>query len=125
MNTHFRDNQITSLYISDGQKLIHSSNNVMQFQIDQQEMEGELNCSYPLKSVIKSLEVPETLNLIMKTKEVIDRKDLLSGVNPILSWLIKTLVSRPVYIGLEAECHLTVSNQNIRGIGIIELMHFR
>ena len=125
MNTHFKDNQITSLYISDGKKLIHSSNNAVKFHIEQQKMEQELNCSYPIKSVIRSIDSPETLTLVIDTKEVIDRKDLLSGVNPILSWLIKTLVSRPAYIGLEAECYLTHAGQNIRGTGIIELMLFR
>jgi hypothetical protein len=125
MNTHFRYNQINSLYISAGKKLIHSSNNVMQFHIDQQKMDGELNCLYPAKSIIRSLKTPETFNLVLKTKEVIDRKDLLAGVNPILSCLIKTLVSRPAYIGLEAECHLTHDDQNIRGIGIFESMLFR
>jgi hypothetical protein len=125
MNTQFRNNQISSLYFSDGNKLLHSSNNFLQFFIKSQKMNRELKCLYPDKSIIKLSEEPETLNLVLRTKEVIDRRDLLTGVNPILRLLIKTLVSKPAYIGLMAECNLTHGNQNISGMGIFETMIFR
>ncbi len=115
MNTHFRNNQISSFYMATGKELIHSSNNQVQVQIVEQRLDRKLKCSYPLKSVIRSLTEPRTFHLVLKTREVLDRKDLLAGVNPFLSYLIKKLVSRPVYLGLDAACDLTKNDQNIRG----------
>jgi hypothetical protein len=125
MNTHIRNNQITSLYISARKKLIHSSNNATQFHINRQKMEPELKCLYPMKLTIKSSTGREIIRLVMKTREIIDRKDLLAEVNPVLRFLIQSLLSRPAYIGVEAECHLIHDNQNIHGFGIIESMLFR
>jgi len=125
MNTHFRNNQISSFYISTGKELIHSSNNAVQVQIVEQKLDRKLKCSYPVKSLIRSLKEPRTFQLVLKTREVLDRKDLLAGVNPFLGFLIKTLVSRPAYLGLKADCHLIKNDQNIHGTGIFELMLFR
>jgi len=125
MDTHLRKNQISSLYISVGEKVIHSSNNIANFNIDQQKRDKELHCLYPVKSYISTLNAPKPFNLILRTREVIDRKDLLEGVNPMLRFLINKLVSRPAYIGLETECEMTHAGQIISGTGILELMLFR
>ena len=65
------------------------------------------------------------MNLVVNTIAIMDRKDLLAGVNPAISFLIKTLLSRPAYIGLEAECHLTHGDHTIHGYGMMEYMLFR
>jgi hypothetical protein len=125
MNTHFRYNRLTSLYIAADKDLIHSSNNIAQFHIAQQKMDNALNCPYPVKSIISVLHAPETLRFTLTTQEVIDRKDLLAGVNPIISYLIKSLIARPAYIGLEVACDLVHADQHIHGTGVLEFMFFR
>jgi hypothetical protein len=56
---------------------------------------------------------------------LIIRRDLLAAVNPIARYLIKTFVSRPVYIGMEVEYNFTHTDQSFSGTDILEMMLFR
>ena len=125
MNTHFSQNQLTSLYIAEGKNLIHSSNNSARFHIDRKKNDTILQCSYPEEAVIKTTKASGRHTIILKTREVIDRKDLLEGIHPIISFLIKLLVAKPAYIGLEVTCDLLQAGQTLHGRGIFEFMLFR
>jgi hypothetical protein len=125
MSTYFKNYQISSLYISEGKKLIHSSNNLIQLQIDRQTTDHRFKCTYPSKITISHPHQQEKINLTLIIKEMIDYKDLLTGVNPLMAFLIRTFVSRPHYLSFKTDCHLTHNEKSIRGTGIIEKMIFR
>ncbi len=125
MSTTFRKNQIRSLYISDGGKLIHSSNNLILFHIDQHIVDERLKYTYPSKMTISSWHQPDKFSFTLTTKEMIDYRDLLSGVNPLIAFMIRTFVSKPYYLSLKTDFHLTYDQKSIRGSGIIEKMVFR
>jgi hypothetical protein len=125
MKTNFRNNQLRSLYISDSKHLIHSSNNMIQFRIDQHTVNDQLKYNYPSKATITSLHKPAGYHLTLTTKEVIDTKDLLSGVNPLIAYVIKTFLSKPYYLSLKTDCHLAYQDHTIRASGILEKMVFR
>ena len=125
MSTTFGKNQIRSLYISDGGKLIHSSNNLILCHIDQYIVDDRFKYTYPKKMTVSSWHQPDKFSLTLKTKEMIDYKDLLDGVNPLITFLIRTFVSKPYYLSLKTDFHLTYDQKSIRGSGIIEKMVFR
>jgi hypothetical protein len=125
MSTTFRQNQIRSLYISDGKQLIHSSNNLIQFHIEQHKVDDRHKYTYPSKMTLSPWHKPDKFNLTLIPKEMIDYKDLLSEVNPLIAFLIRTFVSKPYYLSLKTDCLLTYDRQSIQGSGIIEKMVFR
>jgi hypothetical protein len=61
----------------------------------------------------------------LNSKEVIEKRDLLKGINPFIGYLIKALVSRPSYYGILAESTLNIADEEIKGIAMYELMTFR
>jgi hypothetical protein len=125
MSTTFRKNQIRSLYISDRKKLIHSSNNLMLFHINQHTVNDRLKYTYPKKMTISSWHQPDKFGFTLISKEMIDYTDLLDGVNPLIAFFIRTFVSKPYYLSLKTDFHLTYDQKSIRGSGIIEKMVFR
>ena len=57
--------------------------------------------------------------------KILDRKDLLEGVNPALKFLIKKLIAKPVYYGILSKVRLNIKNNNLEGSGNFESMVFR
>ena len=63
--------------------------------------------------------------MILSSKEILDKRDLLEGVNPFIRWLIKLLVSKPAYYGNLADSTINMADEKIRGMALYELMSFR
>jgi hypothetical protein len=46
-------------------------------------------------------------------------------VNPLIAWLVKSLIARPAYYGIYSTAILETPNQKLEGFGNYELMLFR
>jgi hypothetical protein len=125
METHLRKHPITSLMIANQDTIIHSSNNLIEVFADEVKKDGEIKTFYPSSITIRSVEEGNPFQMTLRSKEIIDKRDLLEGVNPIIGWLIKLLVSRPAYYGILADSTIKIADKEIRGMGVYELMSLR
>ncbi len=125
MKTFFKKHSIRSLMIARENKIVHSSNNLINVSEDRLTIDEEIKTFYPSRITVSSFEEDNPFQMLLQTKEVIEKRDLLEGVNPFLSWLIKLLVSRPAYYGILAESTVSIADERIKGMAIYEIMHFR
>ncbi len=125
METYLKKHPIKSLMIAEGNNIIHSSNNLIEVMTNKFEKDEELKTFYPSRITVRSIEENNSFQMILNAKEIIDKRDLLEGINPFIKWLIKLVVSRPAYFGILAESAIKIADKEIKGTGMYELMSFR
>jgi hypothetical protein len=125
MDTYVMRHPIKSVMIAKQDKIIHSSNNLIEVFADELKKDEQIKTLYPSRITIKSVEESNPFQMILKSKEIIDKRDLLEGVNPFIKWLIKLLVSKPAYYGILAESTINIADEEIRGMALYEVMSFR
>lgn len=125
MDTYLMRHPIRSVMIAREDTIIHSSGDLIEISADEVRKDDEIKTSYPSTITIKSVEEDNPFQMALKSKEIVDKRDLLEGVNPLLKWLIKVLVSKPAYYGILAESTLNIAGEEIKGVGLYEVMSFR
>lgn len=125
METYFKERSVRSFMLAKDNTIIHSSNDLIEVSLGGFRKDEEIKASYPSEIAIRSAEEKSPFQVILKAKELIDRRDLLEGVNPLMKWLIKHLVSRPAYFGILADATVTVAGEEMKGMAIYESMVFR
>lgn len=125
MDTYLMGHSIKSFMLAKEDKIILSSNNLIEILANELKEDEEIKTSCPSRITIRSIEENNPFQMILNSKEVIERRDLLEGINPFVKWLIKLLVSRPAYYGILAEATLNIADEEIKGMAIYELMSFR
>ena len=125
MDTSLKEKSIRSLMIAKGNDITHSSNNLIEVSVDKFQKDNHLKSSYPSQVIVTSLSKSNPFKMTLKSKEIIDLRDLLEEVPSILSWFIKLLISKPTYYGLLADTRIQVDHEEIRGFSLYEVMSFR
>jgi len=125
MDTFFRNASLRSLLLAKGDTIIHSSNNLISVTVSAKIHDKILKVAYPSRISVKSIGEKFQVKLTIQSIKVVDRKDLLQGIHPLFTWLIKKIVAKPVYFGLFAQIKGKIAEQNISGTGIYEFMRFR
>ena len=125
MDTYCHGEQIKSLVVAKGNNVIHCSNGSIDVSVSDIKKDGQLNTSYPTKVTIRSIVENEPFQMILRSKELTDKRDLLEDINPIARWLIRLFVSKPAYFGLLADATMKLANDEIKGIALYEMMYFR
>lgn len=125
MDTYVMRHRIKSVMIAKEDTIIHSSNNLIEVFADEFKKDEEIETLYPSRITINSLEENNPFQMILRSKEILDKRDLLEGVNPFIRWLIKLLVSKPAYYGNLADSTINMADEKIRGMALYELMSFR
>ena len=125
MDTHLKSHRLTSLMVARGNTIIHSSNNLTEVCAEEFREDREMKTSYPSRIMIRSVDKNKPFQMILNAKEIIDKQDLLEGTHPFIQWLIKLLVSRPVYYGISAESTVTLADKVSKGRALYEFMVFR
>ena len=120
-----KTNRIISFMVAENKKIIHSSNNIIDCQVMATGYDHSLKVKYPASISIRLDTADLPLQATFNFDGVMDRKDLLEGINPVLRWLIKRMVARPVYHGLRARVRLNLSDHSWDGFGNYESMMFR
>ena len=120
-----KTNRIFSLMVAEGNDIIHSSNNRIDCRVTATRFDNFLKAKFPGTISISLDETDLPLQVTFNFDGIMDRKDLLEGMNPVLMWLIKRLVARPVYHGLLARVKLNISGHTWDGYGNYESMIFR
>ena len=125
MDTNVMGHPIKSLMIAKQDKIIHSSNNLIEVFADEMKKDDQIKTLYLSRITIKSVEENNPFQMILKSKEIIDKRDLLEGVNPFIKWLLKLLVAKPAYYGILAESTINIAEEEISGMALYEVMSFR
>lgn len=125
MDTHLRKGRTLSLMVADKDTIIHSSNNLIDCFISLSAYDNILKVEYPKSLSIRSLNDLFSFKAEFVSDRILDRKDLLEGLNPPLKFIIKQLVAKPAYHGILARVKLEMKNLNLVGTGNFESMVFR
>ncbi|MBN1388738.1 MAG: hypothetical protein JW965_09845 [Bacteroidales bacterium] len=124
MDTMFRTNSILSLMVAEKGKIIYSSNNLIDCMVSSYGYDAILKTPYPESLFIKSVDSRFPFSAELEFDKILDSKDLLEGVGPVLKFLIKKLVAKPVYHGILARCRVEIENTTLEGTGNFESMIF-
>ena len=125
METWMSGVRLKSIKVLEHDKIVYSADKNLTITFSKETLHAHLRSKYPSQIIIQSNDKDFPLELILNCEELIDSKDLLKGVKPIISWLIKCLVARPAYYGIRSTAILETPNQKLEGFGIYELMLFR
>ncbi|MFC1585931.1 hypothetical protein ACFL5V_10325 [Fibrobacterota bacterium] len=125
MEIRFKTHALKSLMVAEGGQIVHSSNNAADIRAEEMKDDAQLKTSYPGRLRVSSTDHGFPFQALLESVEVVDRRDLLTGVPGLLKWLIKLLVSKPSYHGMLAEATVKIGDQEIKGSGIYEVMVFR
>lgn len=125
MDTHFRTNALRSIMIARDNKIIHSSNNLIDVYAGKRETDNMIKAEFPGQITILLNDDSAPCKVLLRTKRIIDKKDLLEGVLSPLKWFINHFISRPVYFGIFADAVLEIDKKKFEGFGNYEIMVFR
>jgi hypothetical protein len=125
MEIWMKGERVNSIMVAEKDKIVFSTDKNLTFLVDEEILYAPLKRTYASQINIKSNNDEFPLKLILSCEELIDSKDLLKGVNPLIAWLIKRMVARPAYFGIKSSATLEIPNQNLAGFGNYEIMLFR
>jgi hypothetical protein len=118
-------NRTLSLMVAEQNKIIYSSNNLIDCSVKSSGFDKDVKAAYPAALRIISLDEQFPFQADFDFDKILDKKDLLDGVNPLLKFLIKKLVAKPVYHGVLSRVRLNIKDSNPEGSGNFESMVFR
>jgi hypothetical protein len=118
-------NRTRSLMVAEQDNIIHSSNNLIDCSVISFGFDKDVKTAYPSALRIISLDEHFPFQADFDFDKILDKKDLLEGVNPLLKFFINKLVARPVYHGVLSRVRLNIKNSNPEGSGNFESMVFR
>jgi len=125
MDIHCRSKRTLSLLVAEDNKIIHNANNAMDCSVVSYGYDPVLAAKYPASIMIKSTDADFHFQAEFEFDKILDRKDLLEGVNPVFRYLIKRWVAKPQYHGILARVRLQVKDSELEGYGNFESMVFR
>ncbi len=125
MDTFSRLSRISSFLIMKNNKIVHSSNNQIESKAVSFANDDKLNTLYPQALEIDFFTEDWPVKIRFEFDKLLDNKDLIAEVNPVLRWLIKKTIARPAYHGVLAKVNLFLEDKKIEGIGNFESMIFR
>jgi len=116
---------LKSIMISEHDKIVFSADENLTITINKEILCEPLKSKYPSQITIQTNNEDFPLELLFNCEELIESKDLLSGVNPLIAWLIKSFIAKPAYYGIWSTAVLETPDQKLEGFGNYELMLFR
>jgi hypothetical protein len=120
-----RASRILPMMLAENNRIIHSSNNLIDCSLKSTCFDNLLKVNYPGSLKIKSLDAYFPIEAEFESEKVTDRKDLLEGINPVMKFIINKLVARPAYHGVFARVIVKVKDEQLTGSGNFESMVFR
>ncbi len=125
METWMSGVRVKSIMVSEHDIIVYSTDKNLTITVNKEILFAPLKSKYPSQITIQINNEDFPLKLVLNCEELIESKDLLRGVNPLIAWLVKSLVARPAYYGIYSTAILETPDQKIVGFGIYELMLFR
>jgi hypothetical protein len=117
--------RVKSVMVSEHDKIVYGTDKNLTIAVNKEILYTPLKSKYPSQITIQITDKDFPFELVLNCEELIESKDLLKGVNPLIAWLVKSLVARPAYYGIYSTAILETPNQKLEGFGIYELMLLR
>jgi len=117
--------RLKSIMVAEQSKIVYNSYEDLTIEVNKEEHYAPLKSKYPSQITIQINNEGFPLRLVLNSKELIESKDLLGGVNPFIAWLAKKFVAKPAYYGISSTALLETPNKRLVGYGNYELMLFR
>lgn len=125
MDIHLKKSRSQSIMVAEDNRIIYSSDFMTDCSVIKYELDQTLKVEFPESIIIKLLDEHFPFKAVFEFKKILDRKDLLDGVNPVLKYLIKKLITRPAYHGIQVKVRAEINNKLFEGSGNFESMVFR
>jgi hypothetical protein len=125
MDTCFRTHNLQTCLLAIGNTVVHSSNNLVEVTPEAFTHDAALHTTYPTRMTVALPDAVCPLRMVLKAQAVLDRRDLLEGLHPILKWCIRGLISQPSYHGLLADATGHLGGEEIHGKALYEAMYVR
>jgi len=125
METWMSGVSVKSIMVSEHDKIVYCTDKNITIKVDKEILHAPLKSKYPSQITLQINNEDFPFELVLNCQELIESKDLLKGVNPLIAWLVKGLVARPAYYGIYSTAILETPNQKLEGFGIYEFMLFR
>jgi len=114
-----------SIMVMEHEKIVYDTDKDLTITVNEEKTYAPLKSRYPSRITIKINSADFPLELALNCEELVESKDLLKGVNPFFACLIKSIVARPAYYGINSRARLGVQNMKLTGSGNYEIMLFR
>jgi hypothetical protein len=125
MEIWMRGKSVKSIMVAEHDRIVFSTDKDLTIIVHEEILYKPLKSKYPAQISIQINNEDFPFELVLKCEELIDKKDLLQGVNPVIAWMVKNLVARPAYYGIRSTVTLETPDQKHVGFGNYELMLFR
>ncbi|MFO7934686.1 MAG: hypothetical protein R6U78_11455 [Bacteroidales bacterium] len=125
MDTRCRTHPTRSVMVAEDSRIIYSANNLVDCSVVSTGYDDHLRVKYPSSLLLRSTDEQFHFEAFFEYERMLDRKDLLEDVNPVLKFLIKKMVTRPAYQGILAGVSLKLNGRKMKGYGNYESMVFR
>lgn len=125
MDIYFKNIRSQALMVAENDRIIYSTDSQVDFSFERYGYDPILKVDFPSVITIKSTDENFLLNASFEFEKILDRKDLLDGIDPVLKFLIKKLITRPAYHGILAKVRAEINNTVFEGPGNFESMVFR
>jgi hypothetical protein len=125
METWMSKVRIKAIMVSENDKIVYQTDKNITITVDDEILCESLKSKYPSQITVRIDDEGFPLKLVLTCKELTESKDLLKGVNPLISWLVKSFVAKPAYYGIISSAMLETQNQKLEGFGSYESMFIR
>ena len=124
-DVYFKNSQSRAILVAENNKITKYLYSLAECSVKESGYDQTLRTEYPKSLNIRSLEEGFPFKAEFEFEKILDKKDLLEGVNPFLKYLIKTLVAKPSYYGIFCKVRFEIDNTCLDGYGNFESMVFR
>ena len=124
-DVHFRHSRSQAIMVAENNKIINCLYSLADCSVKENGYDQTLQTEYPKSFIIRSLDEHFPFKAEFEFEKILDHKDLLEGVNPVLKFLIKKLIAKPVYHGIFCKVRLEINTTCVEGYGNFESMVFR
>ena len=124
-DVHFKHSRSQAIMVAENNKIINCLYSLADCSVKENGYDQTLRTEYPKSFIIRSLDELFSFKAEFEFEKILDRKDLLEGVNPALKFLIKKLIAKPAYHGIFCKVRLEINTEYVEGYGNFESMVFR
>jgi len=124
-DVHFKHSQSQGIMVAENNKITNCLYSLAECSVKESAYDQTLQTGYPKSLIITSLDESFPFKAEFEFEKILDKKDLLEGVNPFLKFLIKKLIAKPVYYGIFCKVRVEIHNTCPEGYGNFESMVFR
>ena len=124
-DVHFKHSRSQAIMVAENNKITNCLYSLAECSVKEYGYDQTLRTEFPKSLIIRSLDERFHFKAEFEFEKILDRKDLLEGVNPILKFLIKKLIAKPSYHGIFCKVRLEINTASVEGYGNFESMVFR